>query len=378
MTCPYQQTCGGCPYHNLGLADYQKLKIEQFSRIISQLNPKDIKTGEPIFIADGTRRRAELAFKHNRGNLVLGFNESKSHEIINIESCPLLTAKINKVIPQLRLFLSEFCNIKVSEKLKNKKFRTYNIGSGDVWLTEAVNGVDMLLEINEPMGLEHRMALCDFANGAEDIARISVQSGKSKPETVIEKSRPYLSIGGYQVFIPAGTFLQASNAGEQALISLVLKYIGDSQGNIADLFCGVGTFSYPLAANPKNKITAVDSSDELLAGFQKSVNHNTIPNIKISRKNLFKYPLDTNELKGFDIVVFDPPRAGAAAQTAQLAAMPDEDKPQKVIAVSCNPHTFVNDANTLISGGYRIIEITLVDQFVYSTHSELVALFEKL
>ena len=71
------------------------------------------------------------------------------------------------------------------------------------------------------------------------------------------------------MFIPAGTFLQASNSGEQTLINLVLKYISDSQGNIADLFCGVGTFSYPLAANPKNKITAIDSSDELLNGFQK-------------------------------------------------------------------------------------------------------------
>ena len=378
MTCPYQQICGGCPYRNLNLKDYQKLKTEQFEKVVQQLNQENVKTGEAVFIADGTRRRAELAFKHNRGNLVLGFNESKSHEIINIDSCPLLTVKINGLIPQLRAFLREFCNIKVSEKLKNKKFRTYNVGGGDIWLTEAVNGVDVLLEINEPLGLEHRMALCDLANGLDDIVRVSVQVGKGKPETVIEKSRPYLTIGGYRVFIPAGTFLQASDAGEQALINLVLKYVGDSQGNIADLFCGVGTFSYPLAANPKNKITAVDSSDELLEGFQKSVNHNTIPNIKICRKNLFKYPLDTNELKGFDIVVFDPPRAGAAAQTAQLAAMPDEDKPQKVIAVSCNPHTFVNDANSLISGGYRVIEITLVDQFVYSTHSELVALFEKL
>lgn len=378
MSCQYQQICGGCPYRNLDFADYKKLKIEQFERVLKQINQDKIAAGEAVFVADGTRRRAELAFKHNRGNLVLGFNESKSHELINVEECPLLTAKINSLIPQLRTFLTEFCNIKVSEKLKNKKFRTYNIGSGDIWLTEAVNGVDMLLEINESLSLEHRMALCDFANGTADIARVSVQIGAGKPETVIEKSRPYLNIGGYQVFIPAGTFLQASNAGEQALINLVLKYIGDTQGNIADLFCGVGTFSYPLAANPKNKITAIDSSEELLAGFQKSVNHNTIPNIKICRKNLFKYPLDSNELKGFEIVVFDPPRAGAAAQTAQIAAMPDENKPQKVIAVSCNPHTFVNDANTLISGGYRIIEVTLVDQFVYSTHSELVALFEKL
>ena len=128
MTCPYQQICGGCPYRNLNLKDYQKLKTEQFEKVVRQLNQENVKTGEPVFIADGTRRRAELAFKHNRGNLVLGFNESKSHEIINMDNCPLLTVKINNLIPQLRIFLREFCNIKVSEKLKNKKFRTYNVG----------------------------------------------------------------------------------------------------------------------------------------------------------------------------------------------------------------------------------------------------------
>ena len=87
---------------------------------------------------------------------------------------PLITKSYveNSLIPQLRSFLTEFCNIKVSEKLKNKKFRTYNIGSGDIWLTEAVNGVDMLLEINESLSLEHRMALCDFANGTADKTNI--------------------------------------------------------------------------------------------------------------------------------------------------------------------------------------------------------------
>ena len=174
MSCQYQQICGGCPYRNLDFADYKKLKIEQFERVLKQINQDKIAAGEAVFVADGTRRRAELAFKHNRGNLVLGFNESKSHELINVEECPLLTAKINSLIPQLRSFLTEFCNIKVSEKLKNKKFRTYNIGSGDIWLTEAVNGVDMLLEINESLSLEHRMALCDFANGTAEIGRAHV------------------------------------------------------------------------------------------------------------------------------------------------------------------------------------------------------------
>ncbi len=378
MSCPYQQNCGGCLYRNLELENYRKLKLEQFTQTLAAIKQKDICVGAPVFIADGTRRRAELAYSHQRGNLRLGFNESKSHKLTNIENCQLLTAKINGILPPLRCFLNEFCAIKATEKLKNKKFRGYNIGSGDIWLTEAANGLDILFEIAEPLSLEHRMALCDFANSLEDIARISVQIKNNKPETIVEKSRPYLNIGGYQVFIPAGTFLQASAEGEQALIALVQKYIKDSSGNIADLFCGVGTFSYPLAANIKNKITAIDSSAELLEGFQKSVHHNMISNIKICRKNLFKYPLDKDELKAFDIVVFDPPRAGAAAQTARIAAMEPTERPQKIIAVSCNPRTFVNDANTLLAGGYKISEITLVDQFVYSAHSELVALFEKL
>ena len=100
-----------------------------------------------------------------------------------------------------------------------------------------------------------------------------------------------------------------------------------------------------------------------------------IPNIKIVTRNLFKYPLDTEELKDIDVVVFDPPRAGAAAQAKVMSLMPIDSRPQKIIAISCNPATFVNDANTLIQGGYKLQEVTMVDQFTYSNHSELVALF---
>ena len=154
-----------------------------------------------------------------------------------------------------------------------------------------------------------------------------------------------------------------------------MKYIGEPKGQIADLFCGIGTFSYPLCRNMGNKILAIDSSKELLEGFKQSANRNQISNIKIETRNLFKYPLDEQELSQFDIVVFDPPRAGAAAQTEKIAT--SKNSPQKVVAVSCNPRTFVNDANTLITGGYTLKEITMVDQFIYSGHTELVALFEK-
>ena len=156
---------------------------------------------------------------------------------------------------------------------------------------------------------------------------------------------------------------------------MVMQYLSGVKGNIADLFCGVGTFSYLMADLPDVKIKAVDSSESLFKGFKDSVNANRIPNIEIICKNLFKYPLDSNELKEFSAVVFDPPRAGAKAVCAELAAA--ENKPAVVVAVSCNPATFVNDADKLIEGGYNLAEITMVDQFVYSNHSELVACFTK-
>ena len=156
---------------------------------------------------------------------------------------------------------------------------------------------------------------------------------------------------------------------------MVLKYFADVSGNVADLFCGVGTFSYLLASKDKIKITAIDSSDQLLKGFQDSINKNQIANIKIMNKNLFKYPLDENELKEFDAILFDPPRAGAKALCESIAK--SSNKPNILVAVSCNPNTFVNDANMLIEGGYKLEEITMVDQFIYSNHSELVAFFTK-
>ena len=376
MICPHQNICGGCPLRSLSDADYKQYKIARFKKIIACIKQSDVSVGEPIFIADGLRRRAEFTFRLQKGKFLFGFNARQSHDIVDIQKCLALTPSINNSLPMVREFLQRFCLIPITKKIKNK-ITTFYIQKGEIWLTQAANGIDILLETEENISLQHRMEICDFSNNNPAIIRFSVGAKNTSPETVLEKTKPFIDVCGHHVFIPAGTFLQASQEGQNALTMLVLKYAGSTVGNVADLFCGVGTFSYPLAANIKNKITAIDSSPELLDSFQQTVNCFAIPNIKIIKKNLFKYPLDADELKKFTLVVFDPPRAGAALQTAQFAKLQPEDKPQKVIAVSCNPHTFINDANSLIESGYKLKEITMADQFVYAEHFELVALFEK-
>lgn len=376
MNCIWQEKCGGCPLRGMDVAEYKKYKEDKFNKIIQPICEEQTVVNAPIFIDDGLRRRAEFAFLFNKNGLHFGFNAAKSHDIADIEYCAALCGKINDNLQAIRDFLSKFCRTETTRRVKNKTLKE-KICQGDLHISACDNGLDMVIFVAEKIALEHRLLICDFANRQSDIIRISVGIKGKQPETVIEKLRPYVDMAGTKVLVASGTFLQASAAGQDTLIGLVRKYIGDAGMKIADLFCGIGTFSYPLAQNIKNKITAIDVSTELLSGFRQTVNYLSIPNIKTEQKNLFKYPLTAEELTGFDVVIFDPPRAGAAAQVRQIAAVNQAEKPQKVVAISCNPHTFVNDAGVLMAGGYRLKEITMVDQFVFTEHFELVALFEK-
>ena len=377
MTCPKQEICGGCVHRSLSETEYRDHKIRSLKNILSGLSQTDINFGEPIFIGDGVRRRANFAFTFKKGKLSLGFNRFHSDEIIDISTCPLLLPQINSILPNLRNLLQDLCALPILPTgRKNKKKMPQLITKGDVYVCAVSNGIDIVLEIDCEFGLEHRMVVFDWVQQAENIIRIS---HRHKPfdnaEPLIEKSKPQVSMGGCSIYVPAGTFLQASAEGEKALVDLVIKYIGDTRGKIADLFCGVGTFSYPLSKLDGNKIISADSSHDLLSGFRHSINTNMLSNIEVLERNLFKYPFVGDELKGLSALVFDPPRAGAEAQVRAIASLPFSDLPHKIIAVSCNPHSFVKDAEVLLNCGYEISEITLVDQFAYSNHSELVALF---
>ena len=377
MECEYQKLCGGCLFRGSAEADYQKQKEDSVKEVLQNIKQKKIVFGKTVFIPDGLRRRTSLAFSFEKGNLVLGYNQKRTHNLVDCYKCLLLTQKINKNLLNIRELIEELSYIPFVEKDKKKVSTTY-LQKGDIYICDADNGLDVVLEFDKELTLEHRMKIAEISYSYVDIIRISHKKKDDNPaEIIIEKTKPTINIKGTSVYIPAGNFLQASKEAETALVNLVMKYVGTSCGKCLDLFCGIGTFSYPLSLNIKNKITAIDSSKEALDAFEKTIKTNVIPNISIVCKNLFKYPLSGDELKNYDIVVFDPPRAGAKAQMSEFAKLSPEGKPEKIVAVSCNPETFTEDANILLSAGYKISEITIVDQFIYSPHAEVVALFEK-
>jgi 23S rRNA (uracil1939-C5)-methyltransferase len=181
---------------------------------------------------------------------------------------------------------------------------------------------------------------------------------------------------GVRVALPPRGFLQATHEGEQALVAAVLAAVetagrmgGKPARSVADLFCGAGAFAFPLA-RAGLQIHAIDADAAML---QAVTGARGTYRITAEQRDLFTRPLSASELLRFDAVIFDPPRAGARAQAAELArsAVP------VIVAVSCNPSTFARDARILTDGGYRLETVTPVDQFLWSPHLELVAIFRR-
>ena len=182
---------------------------------------------------------------------------------------------------------------------------------------------------------------------------------------------PHVQLGPARVILPAGGFLQATKDAETVMADFVAAQAAGAT-RIADLFCGVGTFTFRLAEIAPTH--AADSSPEAVGALMAALS--TAPGLKgvtAEARDLARRPLLVHDLRHTDVAVFDPPRAGAAEQTAELA----RSGVARVIGVSCNPATFARDARTLIDAGFRLVRVLPVDQFLWSPHVELVGVFQR-
>jgi len=199
-----------------------------------------------------------------------------------------------------------------------------------------------------------------------DLARLAVNG-----EVIVTRRLPAIAMGKAVVAIPPASFLQATEAGEQALAERVMAGLGKAK-SVADLFCGCGPFTLRLAE--RVKLQGFDSDRGAIAALQAAARQTQgLKPVTASVRDLMREPLVPGELKDFDAVVFDPPRAGAEAQARQLA----RSAVGTVIAVSCDPATLARDAEILVGGGFAVVTVTAVDQFKWSSHVETVAVFRR-
>jgi len=357
--CGHFPECGGCAMQHVSDDYYAVWAVERLHRA---LNGIEIGATAPLHLSPPySRRRASLRALRRGKTLTLGFNADSSHHLVDLHECHVLAPELFALIAPLRALLS------------------VALGDGQgagISLTLSDSGVDVLLANVVAQTLKQIERLTDFA-AQHGLARLSVE-GPAGVETIAEAQAPVLHFGGVGVVLPPAPFLQATRDGEAALCAAVLGGVGDAP-RVADLFCGLGTFALPLAANKllplaanKRRVLAADNAGPAMAALTAAARSNgllLLPEVR----DLFRRPMDVDELKRFDAVVFDPPRAGAASQAAQLA----KSAVSRVIAVSCNPVSFATDARMLVAGGYRLKKLTPVAQFRWSPHLELVAVFER-
>jgi 23S rRNA (uracil1939-C5)-methyltransferase len=350
--CPHFPLCGGCQLQHL---DEESLATFVRERVTHALATQKIEAGEvmPVHLSPpATRRRIAVRSAWAGRHFQLGFSTEKSHRIIDLEQCDVMAPALFALMEPLRQFLAP----RVAQK-RNVQVK----------LALVDQGVDMLIENLPVEGLEAHEALSAFAE-ANGLARLSLDDGYG-PTARWEPEPVTVTLGGVPVAYPAYAFLQATIDGEQALVRAVLEAIGEAK-LVADLFAGLGTFA--LSMNFGRKVYAAEGDRAAITAL-KSASGQAKRQVFTEHRDLFRKPLNAQELNRFEAVILDPPRAGAREQIAQLAA----SQVPKIAYVSCNPASFARDAKTLVDGGYRLQRISPVGQFRWSTHVELVGEFAR-
>jgi 23S rRNA (uracil1939-C5)-methyltransferase len=346
--CRHFPDCGGCQLQHVDDEAYGSYLAD---RIASALNFQGVAAPEigPAHISPpNSRRRASLRAEAQGGRLLLGFNAEASHQIVDMRECHILRPELFALVAPLRRLLAAMVPRR---------------GRATVTMTIADQGVDLLLEGVEAEGLAADQALTDFAQ-MHNLARLSIDDGYGA-QTRWEPEPVTITLGGVAVPLPHGAFLQATAEGEAALVAAVREAVGEARV-VADLFAGLGTFALAL----EGRILAVEGERDAALAL-KSAAGRAGRHVFLDHRDLFRRPLDEEELGRFQAVVLDPPRAGAKEQVARLAA-----SPVLLIAyVSCNPNSFARDARILIDGGYRLEWVRPVGQFRWSSHVELVGCF---
>jgi len=348
--CRHYGTCGGCSLQHLESPAYLEWKRDQVRQAFLSRG-LDVPV-EPVSPAQtGTRRRAVLTARKTRKDILLGFSKRLTHQIIDMQECPVLRSRIVKALPALREMLGALLSRK---------------GEARVTVLDTGNGLDICIEgvrqVSDPDHLMQMAELCERL----DLARLTIEG-----EVLATRRTPVVKFGNVTAVPSPGAFVQASAEAEEVLVRHVLAAC-DGASRVADLFSGSGTFALPLAL--QSEVLAVEMEEDALGTIEKAVRQaQGLKPVRTLCRDLFREPLGARELEDFGAVVFDPPRAGARAQAVELA----NSTVPRIIAVSCNPATLARDIRILIDGGYRLSRVKPVDQFLFSEHIEVVAVLER-
>lgn len=349
--CAHARACGGCQLQHASDSFVAGWKRGVVANALTAqgLAPEALREGV-MTSPPRSRRRATVAARKTKGGALVGFHARGSDVIIPVPGCILLHPSLMVLFPAVEA-------LTVAGGSRSQALA--------VTLTHSLTGPDVRVEGGKPLDATLRM---DLARLAERFALARLTWGD---ETVALRAMPEQVFGAARVQMPPAAFLQATEAGEAALVAAVKQAL-IPQKRVADLFAGMGTFALPLAETAE--VIAFEGEPSMVAALDKAARVTSgLKRITAEKRDLFRRPLEPDELRGLTGVVIDPPRAGAEAQVQRLAA----SAVPMIAMVSCNPATFARDARILLAGGYALDWVQVVDQFRWSHHVELAARFRR-
>ena len=374
--CPHFGVCGGCSMQHLDARS--QLAIKQRALEDQLWHIGKVRAGtmlRPIAgPAWGYRYRARLSVRHvpKKGGVLVGFHERGSSYVADMRECHVLDPRAAALLMPLRELLA---GLDMRDRMPQ---------------IEVASSADMLalvfrvLDTPTPgdrdrlvaFAREHRFELWFQPKGPDSIQL--VHAPDSPPEAPV--SRLAYALPEFSVNMPfrPTDFTQVNHRINEVLVSRAVRLL-DPRPNerVADLFCGLGNFSLPLARRAR-QVVGIEGSSTLVARAREAAAANGIDQDRagFDVANLFELTLDDwRSLGAFDRVLIDPPREGALEVCKALAA--DSRKPARIVYVSCNPATLARDAGVLVhTGGFRLVAAGAVNMFPHTSHVESMAVFE--
>jgi len=367
--CPYFQKCGGCSLQHLNSEEQLKFKEATLhERLRHEIGSTEYDTLEVISgPVTGYRRKARLAVRyvHKKDKVLVGFREKHSSFITDMDACAILDERVGTLLPVLSELVG---NLNAKDSIPQIEIALGDPGSQD--------HLALVIRHLQPLIQEDRQKLENFASTRS----ISLYLQPKGPETVTKiipqdtESRLYYSLPDFDLelaFHPMD-FTQVNAGINRQMLTRAIDLLElKSTDRVLDLFCGLGNFTLAIATRAASVVGA-EGVQAMVERGQENAARNALANIQFVCADLAKPPAEHAWLQqGFDKVLLDPPRSGAAEVLPAIVAA----NPERIVYVSCNPATLARDAAILRELGYQLIAAGAMDMFPHTSHVEAMAVF---
>jgi 23S rRNA (uracil1939-C5)-methyltransferase len=364
--CPHFVRCGGCSLQHLDARAQVAMKqrvLEEDLRRIGGVQPESILP--PIHGPSwGYRSRARFSVRYvaKKGGALVGFHERKTHLVVDMDSCAVLPPAVSALISPLRALVSR---LRLAARLPQIEIA---VGESHVVLSLRVLDEPDVHDLEQLREFEHAHAVeIQLQTKGPDTLRPLTPAG-SRP---LEYRLPEFDLA--LRFAP-NEFTQINRGVNERLVARAVRMLQPAPGQrVADLFCGLGNFTLPLARAGAH-VTGLEGSRDLVERARSNAQINGLgERAAFEVADLFRdAPGAICRLGRLDAMLLDPPRDGAQSLVESL----DNDAPRRLVYVSCNPATLARDAGILVrQKGYRLIEAGVVNMFPHTSHVESIACF---